>query len=262
MNITPILRVIALTVAAFPQIGFAQKEIPMLTEKGNITLLFEGFSPDRLTGGANLQASIRNDTQFMLRSVSFEMIGYDANGNDIKECGTIIGCWFEVFDPIAAGATRRITSPGDFVLIQTSRPVARAEFRIRQASYFIKYEIQSEPFENVKFTISPSFDSKGIGLSFLNKSEDVIEVAWDQSVYIDEDGNSSRLIRGNVNLAEKDRPQPNTVIPPGTKLQETVFPIDRVKLDKKGKWAQDPDSSRYSLYFCKRLVDAIEREEP
>jgi hypothetical protein len=62
-----------------------------------------------------------------------------------------------------------------------------------------------------------------IGLEFRNKSLDVIEVAWDQSVYIDEDGNSSRLIRGNVNLAEKDRPQPNTVIPPGEELRGMAF---------------------------------------
>jgi hypothetical protein len=92
---------------------------------------------------------------------------------------------------------------------------------------------------NEKFTIGSTFSVNGIGLEFRNTSNDVIEVAWDQSVYIDEDGNSSRLIKGNVNLAEKDRPQPNTVVPPGTKLQETVFPVDHIR-QVSGKWKQVP----------------------
>jgi hypothetical protein len=95
---------------------------------------------------------------------------------------------------------------------------------LREATYFIKYDVQADPVVNASFAIAPSFGLKGIGLEFRNTSSDIIEVAWDQSVYVDEDGNSSRLIRGNVDLAEKDRAQPNTVIAPGTKLQETVFP--------------------------------------
>src|ERR1039458_1650871 len=106
-------------------------------------------------------------------------------------------------------------------------------------SYFLRYDIRPTAVVNEKFTIAPTFGLHGIGLEFRNTSNDVIEVAWDQSVYIDEEGNSSRLIKGNVNLAEKDRPQPNTVIPPGTKLQETVFPVDHVKQTREG-WSQEP----------------------
>ena len=106
-------------------------------------------------------------------------------------------------------------------------------------AYFIKYDIQSPPVSNEKVNIVPTFTLRGIGLDIRNTSGDVLEVAWDQSVYIDEDGNSSRLIKANVSLAEKDRPQPNTVIPPGTKLQETVFPVDHVQ-QVNGKWQEVP----------------------
>jgi hypothetical protein len=232
-----------------PTQQFVPKEISLPTEKGNITLIFTGFSqdssvPDMSDAIVHLQASLRNETSFKFRSVMFELNAFDANGNNVRLCGKYTpgsggGCDFYVFDPIEPGQTAPVTPTGGFAMIDTSRTVARGEWTIIKAPYFIKYDIQSDPVANEVFSISPSFSIHGIGLEFRNKSSDVIEVAWDQSVYIDEDANSSRLIKGNVNLAEKDRPQPNTVIPPGTKLQETVFPIDRVRQED-GKWTQEP----------------------
>lgn len=242
------------------QIGFAQKEIPMLTEKGTVTLIFNGFSQETpaVSGmqAVRLQASIRNDTPFTFAGLMFELNGYDASGNDVKECGiggAGGGCRFNLFDPIKPGQTLPLKAPGDFAVIQTSRNVVRVELKVIEATYFIKYEVQSDPVANQTFTISPSFGLKGIGLEFRNKSSDVIEVAWDQSVYIDEHGNSSRLIRGNVNLAEKDRSQPNTVIPPGTKLQETVFPVDRVQ-QVDGKWTQVPILPELAYIFDEQFL--------
>lgn len=222
-------------------VAFAQKEIAMPTEKGNITLLMQDLTPGRY-GDATLQASVRNDTPFKIDFLEFELVGYNASNVDIKACGTIIGCWFSVFDTIEPGRSVRLRPPGNVIHLRTSlksNEIGRSEFRVMELAYSIRYDIRSSPFVNEKFTIAPAFSVRGIGLEFRNTSSDVVEVAWDQSVYIDEDGNSSRLIRGNVNLAEKDRPQPSTVIPPGTKLQETVFPVDRIK-QVDGKWTQTP----------------------
>jgi hypothetical protein len=194
---------------------------------------------------SNLNASLRNDTPFTFSFLEVVYYGYDSNGSDVWISGTPGisadgGCSFHLFSKIEPGQTLPITSPGDFSIINVSRDVTRGEWKVgKLSSYLIKYDIQANPITNEQFTLSPTFSLKGIGLEFRNTSADVIEVAWDQSVYIDEDGNSSRLIRGNVNLAEKDRPQPNTVIPPGTKLQETVFPVDHVKQTREG-WSQEP----------------------
>jgi hypothetical protein len=241
MKTLTLLTLMFLLAALSGMVAFAQKEIVMPTEKGNITLLMQDLTPGRY-GDATLRASVKNDTPFKIGFLEFELVGYNASNVDIKACGTIIGCWFNVFDAIEPGRSVRLRPPGDVIYLRTSlksNEIARSEFRVIELSYFIKYDIQSSPFVNEKFTIAPVFSVLGISLEFRNTSSDVIEVAWDQSVYIDEDGNSSRLIKGNVNLAEKDRPQPNTVIPPGTKLQETVFPVDRIK-QVDGKWAQTP----------------------
>jgi hypothetical protein len=213
----------------------------MPTEKGNVTLLMQNLSPGRY-GNATLEGAIRNDTLFKIEFLEFELVGYNSSNVDIKACGTITGCWFHVFDAIEPGSSVRIRPPGEEIMLRSSlRPneIARSEFRVLELSYFLRYDIRSSPVVTEKFTIAPTFSLHGIGLEFRNTSDDVIELAWDQSVYIDEDGNSSRLIKGNVNLAEKDRPQPNTVIPPGAKLQETVFPVDHItQVD--GKWKQIP----------------------
>jgi hypothetical protein len=221
--------------------AFAQKEIAMPTEKGNVTLLMQDLTPDRF-GHASLVATVRNNTPFKIDFLEFELVGYNASNVDIKVCGTTIGCRFLVFDAITPGSSVRLRPPGEEITLRETlrtNEIARTEFRVVEMTYFIKYDIQSTPVVNDKFAIVPMFTVNGIGLEFRNTSNDVIEVAWDQSVYIDEDGNSSRLIKGNVNFAEKDRSQPNTVIPPGTKLQETVFPVDRIR-QVSGKWKQVP----------------------
>lgn len=221
--------------------AFAQKEIPMPTEKGTVTLLMQNLTPGRY-GNATLEGAIRNDTAFKIEFLEFELVGYNTSNVDIKACGSITGCCFHVFDAIEPGSSVRVRSPGEEIMLRsTLKPneIARSEFRVLELSYFLRYDIRSAPVVTENFVIAPTFSLHGIGLEFRNTSNDVIEIAWDQSVYIDEDGNSSRLIRGNVNVAEKDRPQPNTVIPPGTKLQETVFPVDHItQVD--GKWKQVP----------------------
>jgi hypothetical protein len=235
------LTIVCLLAALAVRMAFAQKEIAMPTEKGNVTLLMEDLTLDRFRH-ASLVAAVRNNTPFKIDFLEFELVGYNASNVDIKVCGTTIGCRFIVFDAIPPGSSVRLRSPGEEITLRDtlkSGEITRTEFHVIEMKYVIKYNIQSTPVVNDKFVISPTFNVNGIGLEFRNTSGDVIEVAWDQSVYIDEDGNSSRLIRGNVNLAEKDRSQPNTVIPPGTRLQETVFPVDRIK-QAGGKWKQVP----------------------
>jgi hypothetical protein len=126
-------------------------------------------------------------------------------------------------------------------------------FRVVNAAYLVKYRVDATPVVNDKFTIEPTFGSRGIGLEFHSLGE-VIEVLWDQSSYVDEEGNTSRLIRGNVRLSEKDRPQPSTVIPPGTRLRETVFPVDRIK--------QRSDGTLYQVGLFPEVIENESSNKP
>jgi hypothetical protein len=225
----------------------------MPTQKGPLVLLYSGFSREPGSSIGHLQAALRNDTPFTFERVSFEMIGYDTSGSKLDLCGH--KCIFGVLSPLEPGQVRRIISPADSEYFERALP-PRIEWKVLEAKYFIKYDIRTDSVATEKFTILPAFSVTGIGLEFQNKSSDVIEVAWDQSVYIDEDGNASRLIKGNAILANRDHSQPNTVVPPGSKFQETVFPVDRV-VQEDGKWVLKPILPDTAYLFDKERFDTL-----
>jgi hypothetical protein len=225
--------------------GFAQTSVPIAVDKGQFTLLINGMHPNtvgNITVNSTLEASIRNDTAFDFLSLTFELVGYNDDGQDLRICDPLnvgLKCEFFVSAPPHPGETIQLISN----TFNPSRPIpkgqrlAKAVFRVVNAAYFIKYRVETSPILNEKFTIQPTFGNKGIALDVHSLGE-VIEMQWDQSSYIDEEGNASRLIKSNVRLSEKDRPQPSTVIPPGTRLQETVFPIGRIKQSSDGSLYQ------------------------
>jgi hypothetical protein len=229
--------------------GFAQSQVAMPVDKGQITLLIDSIHLNTIgtiTVGSILEGSLRNDTNFQFETLHFELIGYNDAGQDLRLCdqfNTGSRCDFYGFGTIRPGETIRLRYPMN--AFHPDRPVPKGQrlasvgYRVIDALYRVKYRVESSPVINEKYTIQPMFDTRGIALEFRSLGS-VIEVLWDQSSYIDEDGSASRLIRSNVRLSEKDRPQPSTVIPPGTKLQETVFPIDRIKQKSDGSLYQDP----------------------
>lgn len=231
--------------ALITQHGFAQQGIPMTADIGKIVLIVDNIHTDALGASSVLEGSIRNETPFTLSWVQFQVTGYDETGIDVKMCDpSNIGlqCLFNVFRPVDSGQSVRIDRLGGTFFPNRPVPkphhIARVEYSILRIRYLVKYEVHSEPIAKDNFTISSTFDQKGIAFEFRNTSSDIIEIAWDQSVYIDYDGTSSRLIRSNVRLSEKDHPQPNSVIPPGAKLQEAVFPVDRIRQSSDGSLYQ------------------------
>jgi hypothetical protein len=254
-------RLILAAVVAQMASGQSGQGIPMATAEGNVVLIVDRIYQETVghmkLPSSILEGSIRNETPFTLSYVRFQVVAYDESGTDVKMCdpynlGSL--CEFSVLHQIASGQTVTLTrSSGTFTpnrRVPKGHKIVGVEYRIIDAPFFIKikYTVRSEPITNDKLTINSAFGVRGIALEFQNTSSDVIEVAWDQSVYIDQEGHSSRLIRGNVRLADKDRPQPNTVIPPGAKLQETVFPVDRILQ------SPDPDGHLFQSWLFPDIV--------
>lgn len=241
----------------FAHVAFSQVILPV--DKGTFTLT---LSPPKPAVVGNyifmaIEGTIHNDTTFDYTHVDLEFTGYDAGGVDLKLCEqSVIGqkCVIHISDPLLAGQSVQFK---DLLSLNAGRAAkmvgGRGVYRVAEAPRFVKYKVESTPFVTEKVTISPALDTRGIALEFRSTS-DVVEVLWDQSVYIDETGNASRLIRSNVRLVEKDRPQPNTVVPPGAKLRETVFPIDRIK--------QDKDGSSYQIGLFPETVENGSSDKP
>jgi hypothetical protein len=210
----------------------------MKVDTGAVTLIVKAIHTNEFGGIAldsSLEGSLRNDTPFDIEYVDFEVVAFNEQGQDLRMCDrSNLGskCEFHLFHSIKAGETIDLTAPGN--TFRPSRPVPKGQriasltYQVLRAPHDVKYEIIVAPVVDKNFSILPVFTTGGIALEVKNTASDVVEIAWDQSVYIDETGTSSRLIRGNVRLIDKDRPQPNTIIPPGTNVKETVFPIDRI----------------------------------
>ena len=255
----------ALLVTVSVVISFGQNGIPMATPKGTLTLFVDDISQESVggmkLGSSLLRGSVRNDTEFRFASLRFELIAYNEAGKDLRLCDEFnLGsrCEFHIFHPIEIGASVRLDQLGG--TFRPARPVpkrehiAKVEYHVLDAPYFVKYDVQAGAIENEKFTIVAAFGLFGISLDVRNTSSDLIEIAWDQSVFIDQDANSSRLIRGNVRLLEKDRTQPNTIMPPGTKLKETVFPVAQIK--------QKTDGSLYQESLFPEVIRNATTSEP
>jgi hypothetical protein len=228
----------------------------MGTAKGNITLLNPKLEPGANTAATHqevwLKGFLRNDTDFTFRGIEVELIPIGSDGQRLPNvCNFGSNCTFAIYDgpPVKPGESipfgpryNRI-----FLDVSNSKAVTSAIWRVRSIFFLVKYNIQPSQISDPQFEIVSAFSPAGIVFELRNKSADFIEVAWDQSVYIDECGNSSRLIRGSLALDEKDRAQPNAVVPPGAKLQETIFPLSHIE-SKGGKWKQQPLLTEEVLY--------------
>lgn len=242
-------------IMTFEQRGLSQTPILIPVDKGTLTLSVSGTRLDEIETellrqglpanmdlSVHIEGSLRNNTAFDFTHVYLELTAYNANGDDLKLCNRSprnARCGIDVFESLSAGQVVQLKSPGNVIYADPSRlqSVAKSVYHVTSAPYRVKYQVEARPILDSQFTILSVFGLKGIALEF-RSNIDVIEVLWDQSSYIDETGNSSRLIRSNVRLSEKDRPQPNSVIPPGTKLQETIFPIDHIRQNGKGELYQ------------------------
>lgn len=61
-----------------------------------------------------------------------------------------------------------------------------------------------------------------------NQTEHSIKLVWDETVFIDLDGSSTRVMHQGVRYADRNVSQPASVIPAGAGFSDIVLPSDRV----------------------------------
>jgi len=78
----------------------------------------------------------------------------------------------------------------------------------------------------------PEKGIKGINLSMENKTDRSIKILWNEAAYLDENNFSHRVIHYGVRYIERDQPQAPSIIIPGSKLEDIVYPADYVEWKK------------------------------
>lgn len=87
-----------------------------------------------------------------------------------------------------------------------------------------KNEFDIKKYCDITFNISNDL----IVFTLVNKSDKLIEINWGRSVFIDEDDFTHRLIHTGTRFIERDKKQENSVIHAKTKLDERIYPIDKI----------------------------------
>jgi hypothetical protein len=88
-------------------------------------------------------------------------------------------------------------------------------------------------------------DSKQIIFSIENKTDSTIRIPWDNSAYMDENGNSHRVIHSGIKFNNRSNPQPPSVIIRKGRLEDFVFPADYLQFisgdeNTASYWIQNP----------------------
>jgi hypothetical protein len=77
----------------------------------------------------------------------------------------------------------------------------------------------------------------GFEFSIANKSQNPIQIVWDETAVVLTDGSSSRVIHEGVRFSDMNNAQPPAIIPPGARLDEYAGPTNLIEL--KDEWQTD-----------------------
>ena len=77
-------------------------------------------------------------------------------------------------------------------------------------------------------TIKTSVEDEGLFLEIKNNTLGTIEVDWDRSGYINESGETMRVIHNGVKLINRSDPQVPSIIAAGSKISDSITPAENI----------------------------------
>lgn len=104
---------------------------------------------------------------------------------------------------------------------------------------------------DAKFNIT----RKSINFLIKNKTNETLKIIWDDAVIV-QNGRSKRIIHSGVNYINRGNPQPPTVIPANTSIEDLALPTENVYfVDGYGTW-QEKDLFPVKIHKSE-LIQAI-----
>lgn len=99
---------------------------------------------------------------------------------------------------------------------------------------FAKYHLilqngkDSATFEDDNITANFSLGN-GIYVVLKNNMDQPIEILWNETSIVMPDGTTKKIMHSGIKYIDRGQNMPNTVIPPGAKINDKLIPIDRVR---------------------------------
>ena len=244
---------LAVLLCAFAATSFCQEFI-VSTPKGNLVVNVKSNSLE-LGSFFKMQGTITNTTDWNFRYLRLTVRFYGPSGNEWAAlCPTDrYSCETLGISVPAHRTTDFDTGPGVHFSMEPMNysgenpPVKGYGLSFKEAVYDIRYRFtmlkptssDALTFEDSLLAFKFLIDPDGIGCSIRNNTADPISINWNAVSYIDGSGDAHKVIHSGVRLVDKGAPQSPTLIPPTARINETLFPTDRIKSGSEGL-SQEP----------------------
>ncbi len=119
-------------------------------------------------------------------------------------------------------------TPRTFVRTEHKRnyqPVDSKEFKVEDKNLVVTYQ--------------PDTSDAGTSFQFQNKTNSVIKILWDETVYLSPDGLSQKVFHSGVKIADRDQSLPPSILPPKSSFNDDILPTGNVRWVASG-WSYDP----------------------
>lgn len=135
------------------------------------------------------------------------------------------------YDIAMIGAEKSVASPYQVEAQRIETVFEEGVSRYRHEDDLVRIEWRPTPVDII-FTI-------------YNKTGSPVKIVWNEARFVDEKGQSHRLIHSGIGYEERNIPQPPTVIAGGINLEEFIHPLDYFQweeirstsaAEKKGYW--------------------------
>lgn len=90
----------------------------------------------------------------------------------------------------------------------------------------LKYRYEDN-YIDITWTIS----IKQFDFRLKNKSDNNLKIIWDETVYIDVDGSSNKIIHAGVKYVDKNSPQPASIVAKKAYIDDTIIPTKNIYMN-------------------------------
>lgn len=119
-----------------------------------------------------------------------------------------------------------------FMSCSTLRYINRANYSLSSVDTpdATNVEVTNGTYEDETILLHASLQKNVISFNLANNSDGTVKIHWDNGAYIDENGNSLRILHSGVKVADKEKAQVPSVIAKGSQFSDDIFVADYVKI--------------------------------
>jgi hypothetical protein len=134
-----------------------------------------------------------------------------------------------LFVTVPLGCSTMDTVKYDIGLSAVERPEnAKAGYGEQKIVTLQEEDATKYSFEDDLIRIVWTATPEQLVFDLTNKTNHSIKIIWDKAVYIDENGNSERVMHSGVTYANRNNPQPPTTVARLATISDLVFPTENV----------------------------------